>query len=107
MHWIGLAFCLLFFRQAVPDPPVLTLISIEPSTIADGTTVALTFHGTGFVKQQSGPELSSPGGAGPYLAFASAGATTWTDENTMTVLWTVRAPVGTYYVDIKTQPAPG
>jgi hypothetical protein len=84
MQWIGLTFCLLFFRQAVPDPPAPTLISIEPATVVSGTTVAVTFHGTGFVAQRSGPELS-------YSTFASAGGTTWTDENTMTVLWTVRA----------------
>src|ERR1700674_4223988 len=101
MHSMYFSLFLFLFQQPAPDPPVPTLISIEPSSVVDGSTVAVTFRGAGFVARQSAPEISASA-AGNAIPFGSAGAAQWIDENTMTFLLRVQVPPGTYYVDVAT-----
>ena len=44
MHPIWFSFGLLFFQEPVADPPTPTLVSVEPSSVVQGTTVAVTFR---------------------------------------------------------------
>jgi hypothetical protein len=94
MHLFGLSFFLLFLQGSAP-----TLVSIEPSSIVQGTTVAVTFKGSGFIPQRSGPEIPSAD-AGGLQGFSIAGGTQYLDDTTMVVLWRVMAPAGKYYVDV-------
>lgn len=100
MHSICFSLFLFLFQTAA-DPPVLTLTSIEPAAVMNGTTVAITFRGTGFVAGQSRPEISAVA-AGNAIPFGSAGAAQWSDENTMTFAIRVQVPPGIYYANIVT-----
>jgi len=98
MNPIWLSIFLIFFQEPVADPPAPTLVSVEPAPVVQGTTVAITFRGTGFVARQTLPEM--PAG----IDVGIAGPTEYTDENTMTVFWHVSAPAGRFYVEVMTSP---
>jgi len=57
MNPIWLSIFLIFFQEPVADPPAPTLVSVEPAPVVQGTTVAITFRGTGFVARQTLPEM--------------------------------------------------
>jgi hypothetical protein len=103
MHPIWFSFCLLFFQGSIADPPTPTLLSVEPSSVQQGTTVGVTFRGSGFVPRQTWPEMPVADSGG-FPGLGSAGAAQFPDESTMTVLWRVMAPAGKYYVDLATSP---
>src|SRR6266481_5077293 len=103
MHLIWFSICLLFLQGPIADPPTPTLLSVEPSSVVQGTTVAVTFRGSGFVPRQTWPEMPAADSSG-FPGLGSGGAAQFPDESTMTVFWRVMAPAGKYYVDMATSP---
>src|SRR6267142_1954255 len=97
--------CLLFFQGLVADPPTPTLESVEPSSVVQGTAVAITFKGSGFIPRQTWPEMPAAD-VGASGGVSVGGPPQYIDGNTMTVFWGVGAPAGRYYVDMQTTSPP-